>query len=83
MFSRKFSNNITKRKRLLLSLIILIALTLGLGYSAFSSDFSIGGQLGVSKIEVKAENLSYDNTNSGVTCSDAQCMIDYLAGITG
>ncbi len=28
---------------------------------------------------VWAENLSYDNTNTGVNCSDAQCMLDYLA----
>ena len=49
----------------------------------FSRKFSIGGQLGVSKINVKAENLSYDNTSSGASCSEAQCMIDYLAGILG
>ena len=28
---------------------------------------------------VWAENLSYDNTKTGVNCSDAQCMLDYLA----
>ncbi len=28
---------------------------------------------------VWASNLSYDNTNTGVDCSDAQCMLDYLA----
>ena len=29
---------------------------------------------------VWAENISYDNTNTGVSCTDAQCMLDYLAG---
>ena len=33
------------------------------------------------KLEVWAENLFYDNTNTGVNCSDSQCMIDYLNDI--
>ena len=29
-------------------------------------------------VVVNAENVSYDNTLTGVSCSDAQCMIDYI-----
>jgi len=32
--------------------------------------------------DVWAENLAYDNTNTGVNCTDAQCMLDYLSLIT-
>ena len=28
--------------------------------------------------EVKAENLSYDNTDTGVVCTDAQCMLECI-----
>lgn len=31
--------------------------------------------------DVKAENLSYSNDNTGVDCSDAQCMIDAISNM--
>ena len=49
--------------------------------SASTTNFSSNGTLYAYYITVKAENLSYDNTNTGVSCSDAQCMIDYIANM--
>ena len=49
--------------------------------NASTTNFSSNGTLYAYWMEVKAENLSYDNTNTGVSCSEAQCMIDYLAGL--
>ena len=28
-----------------------------------------------------AENIAYDNTNTGVNCTDTQCMLDYLSSL--
>ena len=57
MFSRKFSSNIRRKKRMITSLIILLVVSLGIGYSAFTSNLSIDGELNVSK---------YDHTLYGV-----------------
>ena len=57
MFNRKFSSNIRRKKRMIISSIILLVVFLGLGYSAFTTDLSIGGTLNVSK---------YDQTLYGV-----------------
>ena len=60
--------------------IIIIAILLSsftIGYSALSSSIKITGNLTYNH-NVKAENLSYDNTNTGVNCDTAQCMIDCL-----
>ena len=53
MFSRKFSSNIRRKKRMITSLIILLVVFLSIGYSAFTSNLSINGTLGVSKYEEK------------------------------
>ena len=57
MFSKKFSSNIRKRKRMITAMVILLVVCLGIGYSAFTTDLSIGGTLNVSK---------YDHTLYGV-----------------
>ena len=57
MFGKKFSSNIRRKKRMTTSTIILLVVFLGLGYSAFTTDLSIGGTLNVSK---------YDQTLYGV-----------------
>ena len=43
--------------------------------------FSNNGTLYAYWIRVNADNLSYDNTNTGVNCSDSQCMIDLIKGL--
>ena len=57
MFNRKFSSNIRRKKRMIISSIILLVVCLGLGYSAFSTNLGINGTLNVSK---------YDHTLYGV-----------------
>ena len=57
MFGKKFSSNIRKRKRMMISTIILLVVFLVIGYAAFTTDLSIGGTLNVSK---------YDHTLYGV-----------------
>ena len=47
MFSRKLSNTIRRKKRMIISGIITLVLILGIGYSAFFSDFTINGSLDV------------------------------------
>ena len=57
MFNRKFSSNIRRKKRMIISSIILLVVFLGIGYSAFSTNLGINGTLNVSK---------YDQTLYGV-----------------
>ena len=57
MFSRKFSSNIRRKKRMITSTIILLVVFLSVGYAAFTTDLSIGGTLNVKK---------YDHTLYGV-----------------
>ena len=51
------------------------------GYLTSSADnthFVVNGSLYAKWTRIMAENLGYDNTNSGVNCNNAQCMIDYI-----
>ena len=57
MFGKKFSSNIRRRKRMVLTSLILLVVFLGIGYSAFTTNLSINGTLNVSK---------YDQTLYGV-----------------
>ena len=57
MFSKKFSSNIRRKKRMIISTIILLVVCLGLGYATFTTNLSINGTLNVSK---------YDQTLYGV-----------------
>ena len=57
MFGKKFSSNIRRRKRMVLTSLILLVVFLGIGYAAFTTDLSIGGTLNVKK---------YDHTLYGV-----------------
>ena len=62
----------------LAGLAFLTTLT-SVGFAALNQNLNIAGQLEYEKHEVWAENLSYDNTNTGVNCDTAQCMLDCLA----
>ncbi len=57
MFGKKFSSNIRRKKRMIISSIILLVVFLGLGYSAFTTNLGINGTLKVDK---------YDPTPYGV-----------------
>ena len=57
MFNRKFSSNIRRKKRMIISSIILLVVFLGIGYSAFTTNLGINGTLTVDK---------YDQTLYGV-----------------
>ena len=46
--------------------------------SADNTHFVVNGSLYAKWTRIMAENLGYDNTNSGVNCNNAQCMIDYI-----
>ena len=62
-------------------IVTLVAITsfVSIGYSALNKDITVSGEVTFDKHEVWAENLSYDNTITGVNCSDAQCMLDCIA----
>lgn len=49
--------------------------------SADNTHFIINGSLYAKWTRIMAENLGYDNTSSGVNCSNAQCIIDYINGL--
>ena len=57
MFGKKFSSNIRRKKRMIISSIILLVVFLGIGYSAFTTNLGINGTLKVDK---------YDHTLYGV-----------------
>ena len=57
MFNRKFSSNIRRKKRMIISIIVLLVVFLTTGYAVFSSNLSISGTLKVDK---------YDQTLYGV-----------------
>lgn len=72
---------IINRKKMNLIFMLVVALlisTLSIGYSALSQNLHIAGDV-MYRFRVWAENLSYDNTNTGVACGTAQCMIDCIA----
>ena len=66
MFSKKFSSNIQRRKRMVLTSLILLVVFLGLGYSAFSTDLGINGILKVNKYNPKIYWALQDNDNDSV-----------------
>ncbi len=57
MFNRKFSSNIRRRKRMVISSLILLVVFLTIGYSVFTTNLGINGTLNISK---------YDRTLYGV-----------------
>ena len=46
--------------------------------SASTTNFTADGTLYAYWIRIMAENISYDNTNTSLDCSDTQCAIDKL-----
>ena len=50
--------------------------------SASTTNFTAAGRLYAYWVRVMAENISYDNTNTGFNCDNAQCMINFLWYIT-
>ena len=81
MFNRKFSSNVRRKKRMIISSMILLVVFLGLGYSVFTTNLDINGTLNVSKYIPKANELSYNNSNSNINCNTVQCALDYIAEI--
>ena len=57
MFGKKFSSNIRRKKRMIISSIILLVVCLSTGYAVFTTNLGINGTLEVSK---------YDHTLYGV-----------------
>ena len=47
--------------------------------NASATNFQTDGTLYAHWSRVMAENISYDNTNTGANCSDVQCMLDLIA----
>ena len=66
MFGRKFSSNIRRKKRMIISSIILLVVFLGIGYSAFTTNLGINGTLKVDKYEEKIYWALQDNDNDSV-----------------
>ena len=76
-------NKIKKNYKKYISIFIvglfMMTTFISVGYAALNQNLNIAGLLDYEKHTVWANNLSYDNLNSGVYCSTAQCMIDCLA----
>ena len=66
MFGRKFSSNIRRKKRMIISSIILLVVFLGIGYSAFTTNLGISGILNVNKYEEKIYWALQDNDNDSI-----------------
>ncbi len=62
-------------------IVTLCSMTLfiSIGYSALNQSIKISGDINYDKYEVWAENVSYDNSRTGVNCTDSQCMVDCIA----
>ena len=63
MFNKKFSSNIRRKRRMIISSLILFVVLLGLGYATFTTNLSLGGNLTIGK---------YDRTIYGVLAKEAQ-----------
>ena len=73
---RHFDNR--KKRIAIANAFFALILFLGVGYSVLDANLNVIGNILLKKIIVTAENLSYDNTNTGVECTTAQCMIDNI-----
>lgn len=67
MFGKKFSSSIKRRKRTFLSIIILFALTLGIGYSAFGSNLNFLGSFSLAAKELNVYVKSVTPTSGSIT----------------
>lgn len=80
MFNRKtFKNNYKFFITVFLIGIFFLTSFVSIGYSALNKDIKVSGDIDYTKYEVWAENLSYDNTDTGINCTTAQCMLDCIA----
>ncbi len=52
---------------------------ISIGYSALNKTIQVSGDINYEKYEVWAENVSYDNSTTGVNCADTQCMVDCIS----
>ena len=71
MFGKKFSSTIRRRKRMFLSIITVLALTIGIGYSAFGSNLNFMGTLSLNAKSINAYVKSVTPTSGSVTPTSA------------
>lgn len=64
MFGKKFSSNIRRKKRMIISFVFTLALILSIGYSAISTDLGISGELGVSKYNPDVVQIEFIETST-------------------
>ena len=79
--NKKRKRQLTNRKKrfIIINVFLALFLFIGIGYSTLNVNLDIIGNIIVKKRIIKAENLSYNNSTSGVNCQTAQCMIDCIA----
>ena len=75
MFGKKFSSTIRRRKRMFLSIITVLALTIGIGYSAFGSNLNFMGTLSLNAKSINAYVKSVTPTSGSVTPTSAAQII--------
>ena len=75
MFSKKFSSNLRRRRRIFTSIIVIFALTLGLGYSAFSSNLNFLGSLSLNAKTLNVYVKSVTPTSGSVTPTSAATIV--------
>ena len=66
------------KRHLIINATLILILFMTIGFATINANLGILGNINLKKFSVFAKNLSYDNTNTGIDCSDAQCMLDYL-----
>ena len=66
------------KRHLIVNAALILILFMTIGFATINANLGIIGNINLKKFSVFAENLSYDNTNTGVTPNNAQKMIDYI-----
>ena len=67
------------KRHLIVNAALVLILFMTIGFATINANLGIIGNINLKKFSVFAKNLSYDNTNTGIGCSNAQCMLDYLS----
>ena len=81
MFNRKFSSNIRRRKRMIVSTVILLVVFLTIGYSVFTTDLSINGTLKVDKYDQTLYGVLKKAVNQGYAKEYTGNHQDSMAGV--
>ena len=83
MKKRKFVSKTHIKFKFVANCALVLLIVMAIGYATVHTQLGITGNIDVSKVSITASTLTFDNTSSGVNCSDSQCMIDYINDLLG